>query len=746
MITEARLLTLTGPGGSGKTRLALAVAAEVVAEVEDYEDGAWLVELGPLSDPDLVARAAASVLGVREEPGRPLVETLCGHLEAKELLLILDNCEHLVEASASLAAALLGRCPKLRVLATSRETLRVPGEAVFAVPPLSLPDPRRPPDADGLSGYEAARLFAERARAAGRGFSLSEDSAMAVAQICHRLDGIPLAIELAAARTRALSVEQISERLKESFSVLSGGGRTATARHGTLRATMDWSHELLPEGERGVFGRLSVFAGGFTLEAAEAICAGEGIEEGAGVLEPLGSLVDKSLVLVTEQEREVRYRLLETVRQYAREKLEESGETNQVGGRHALFFLGLAEEAAPQLKGGRQAAWLGRLETEHDNLRAAMRFLLEEGEVESAARLAWALWLFWWYHGHHAEGRRFADEILARGGDLPQDLLAKTFWTRAMMSYGLESIERMKHLFEESAAHFRRAGDGFGRGIATSGVGVAALQQGDTERAMALFEEALKLVREAGDEWGISNVLANLGMACLGGGDHEGAGRHFEESLAISREIGDRLSGYLSLYNLALWWRARGDNERAAQLYAEGLTLAGEVGDEANAAYCLEGLAGLIAETGEPERAARLFGASEALLEAVGAPLYAQVPDRASMERAADALRSRLGDTAFEALWGEGRAMTLEQAVECALEPPPPEETASAPSYPSGLSAREVEVLKLLAQGMTNSQIAQELFISPRTVNGHLTSAYHKIGSHSRAEAARFASEHGLLL
>jgi serine/threonine-protein kinase PknK len=746
MITEARLLTLTGPGGSGKTRLALAVAAEVVAEVEDYEDGAWLVELGPLSDPDLVARAAASVLGVREEPGRPLVETLCGHLEAKELLLILDNCEHLVEASASLAAALLGRCPKLRVLATSRETLRVPGEAVFAVPPLSLPDPRRPPDADGLSGYEAARLFAERARAAGRGFSLSEDSAMAVAQICHRLDGIPLAIELAAARTRALSVEQISERLKESFSVLSGGGRTATARHGTLRATMDWSHELLPEGEKGVFGRLSVFAGGFTLEAAEAVCAGEGIEEGAGVLEPLGSLVDKSLVLVTEQEREVRYRLLETVRQYAREKLEESGETNQVGGRHALFFLGLAEEAAPQLKGGRQAAWLGRLETEHDNLRAAMRFLLEEGEVESAARLAWALWLFWWYHGHHAEGRRFADEILARGGDLPQDLLAKTFWTRAMMSYGLESIERMKHLFEESAAHFRRAGDGFGRGIATSGVGVAALQQGDTERAMALFEEALKLVREAGDEWGISNVLANLGMACLGGGDHEGAGRHFEESLAISREIGDRLSGYLSLYNLALWWRARGDNERAAQLYAEGLTLAGEVGDEANAAYCLEGLAGLIAETGEPERAARLFGASEALLEAVGAPLYAQVPDRASMERAADALRSRLGETDFEALWGEGRAMTLEQAVECALEPPPPEETASAPSYPSGLSAREVEVLKLLAQGMTNSQIAQELFISPRTVNGHLTSAYHKIGSHSRAEAARFASEHGLLL
>jgi predicted ATPase/DNA-binding CsgD family transcriptional regulator/Tfp pilus assembly protein PilF len=742
-LREARLLTLTGPGGSGKTRLALASAADLV---EDYEGGVWLVELAPLSDPELVAQAVASVLGVREEPGQPLAEALSGHLEAKEILLVLDNCEHLIEASASLAAALLARCPDLRVLATSRETLRVPGEVVFAVPPLSLPDPRRSPDIEGLSEYEAAHLFAERARAAGSGFSPTEANALAVAQICHRLDGIPLAIELAAARTRALSVEQISVRLKESFSLLSGGGRTAMARHGTLRATMDWSHDLLTEEEKAVFGRLSVFAGGFALEAAEAVCADEGIGE-AGVLEPLGSLVGKSLVVFEQRGGAARYRLLETVRQYASEKLEGSGEAGKVRSRHARYYLGLAEEAEPELKGARQVAWMERLEKEHYNLRAAMRFLLEEDEVEAAARLAWALWLFWWYHGHHAEGRRFAEEILARGGDLPPDLLGKTFWTRAMMSYGLESIERMERLFEESAAHFRLAGDRFGRGIATSGVGVAALQQGDMERALALFEEALKLLREVGNKWGISNVLANLGMACFGGGDPEGAGRHFEEALAISREIGDRLSGYVSLYNLALSSRARGDNERAARLYAEGLNLAEEIGDEANAAYCLEGLAVLIAESGEPERAVKLLGASEALLEAVGAPLYAQVPDRASIERTVEALRYRMGDTVFEASWGEGRAMSLERAVECALEAPPtPKEPASPSSpYPAGLSAREVEVLKLLAQGMTNARIAEELFLSPRTVNAHLRAVYHKIGTSTRAEAARFASEYNLL-
>jgi len=316
------------------------------------------------------------------------------------------------------------------------------------------------------------------------------------------------------------------------------------------------------------------------------------------------------------------------------------------------------------------------------------------------------------------------------------------------MSYGLESTERGMRLFEESAALFRETKDRFGLAIALSGVGVTAMQQGDMERATALFEEALKLYRKMGNKWGISNVLVHLGMAALGRGDHERAVRYFEEALAISREIGDRLSGYTSLYSLALSSRAGGDNERAAQLYIEGLGLAVEAGDKANAAYCLEGLAGLLAERGEPERAVRLFGASEALLEAVGAPIYAQIQDRALYEQAVEALRSRLDEEDFGAAWAKGRQMSPEEAVEYALKQattPQEEEQASSTSYPADLSAREVEVLRLVAKGMSNSEVARELFISSRTVSWHLNSVYRKLGLSSRAEATRFALEHSLI-
>src|SRR5215212_1423649 len=419
MITEARLLTLTGPGGSGKTRLALAVAAEVVAEVEDYEDGAWLVELGSLSDPELVLQAVASVLGAREAPGSPLLETLSDHLRSRSMLLVLDNCEHLVGACASLTEALLRSCPNLSILATSREALGVTGETLFAVPPLSLPDPRRLPAPEGLTRYESTGLFVERARAVKQDFALAEGNAMAVAQVCYRLDGIPLAIELAAARIRVLSVGQISSRLDDSFRLLTGGGRSALDHHRTLRTAMDWSHELLSEEEKALFGRLSVFAGGFVLEAAEAVCAGDGLE-GGEVLDLLASLVDKSLVLFEERARETRYRLLETVRQYAAEQLEESGAETEVRRRQADFFVGLAERAAPELKGHEQVAWLGCLETEHDNLRTAMRFLLDRGHTEAVSRLAWALWFFLRAHGHQGEWYRYTGEALEEGEPPPR--------------------------------------------------------------------------------------------------------------------------------------------------------------------------------------------------------------------------------------------------------------------------------------------------------------------------------------
>jgi len=362
LLTTTRLLTLTGSGGCGKTRLALQVAADLV---EEFANGVWLVELAALTDPALVPQAVASALGVREEPGRPLLATLSDYLKAKRLLLLLDNCEHLVAACAYLAEALLRACPHLRILATSREALNIAGETVWRVPSLSLPDLLHLPSVEHLTQYEAVRLFIERALISRPDFVLTSQGAPSVAQVCHRLDGIPLAIELAAARVKVLSVEQIAARLDNRFRLLTSGSRTALPRQKTLRAAIDWSYDLLSETERMVLRRLSVFAGGWTLEAAEAICVGEGIEWHE-VLDPLMQLVDKSLVMMEEQGGTVRYRLLETVRQYGRDKLPASGEADVVRGRHRDWYLALAERAEPELLGSNQAVWLERLETEHD--------------------------------------------------------------------------------------------------------------------------------------------------------------------------------------------------------------------------------------------------------------------------------------------------------------------------------------------------------------------------------------------
>jgi predicted ATPase len=591
LLQDSRLLTLTGPGGCGKTRLALVAASDLA---EGFEDGAWLVELASLADPALVQGAVASTLGVRDQPGSPATETLSGYLRTKELLLVLDNCEHLVEACAVLAEVLLRACPNLRILATSREAMGVAGETRLTVPPLSLPDPRRLPAVVDLVRYEAANLFVERAKAVKPEFALTERNAMCVAQICYRLDGIPLAIELAAARVRVLSVEQIAARLDDRFALLTGGGRTALARQRTLEAAMDWSYELLPGKERKLLRRLSVFAGGFTLEAAEAACSGppsDGEVEQGEVLDLISRLVDKSLVLVSERDGQARYRLLETVRQYGREKLERSGEAAGIRRRHAGFLLKLAEEAGLELKGPRQGEQLERLDTEHGNLRAALRWLLEEGEVDAAARFAWALWLFWFHRGHQEEGRRWVERVLEKCDALPTHLRAKVLYADGAMSWGLRESSDTIRLLEESRALFREAGDGHGEALALAATGVPTLQQGDTEGATMILEEGIELLREAGDKWETSFMLAHLEMIYLDRDESARAARHFEESLALAREVGHKFSGCVSLTNLARAAQARGDHERAAGLYAEGLALAVELSDKANAAYCLEGLA-----------------------------------------------------------------------------------------------------------------------------------------------------------
>jgi predicted ATPase/DNA-binding CsgD family transcriptional regulator len=743
LLNDHRLLTLTGPGGAGKTRLALEVAAGVV---EDFRDGAWVVELASLTDPDLVPGAVAMVLGVRETPGMPLVDSLCVHLRSRNSLLVLDNCEHLVQASADLASSLLYSCPNLRVLATSREALGVQGEVLFSVGPLSLPDPRRLPATETLAGNEAAGLFVERAQAVRRDFALTQENAASVARVCYRLDGIPLAIELAAARMKALSVGQISERLEGSFALLSTGARTQMPHHRTIRATMDWSYGLLEEQERALLRRLSVFAGGFTLEAAEAVGSGEGIPE-AEILDVLASLVGKSLVLVDEHGAGNRYRLLETVRQYGREKLEEAGEAKEAGGRHAEYFLRLAEEAEPELKGRDQVAWLDLLEQNHDNLRAAIRQFLDLGRSGDVARLCWSLWFFWRVHGQQGEGYRYTGEALDLEGELSTEERAKLLCARGIMSYGLESVEGTARLWKSSEDLFRQTGDNSGLALALGGLALMALARRDLDRSAAFFEEGLRRYRQAGNEWGVSSILSHRGLIALSRGDLEGAARDFEEGLEISRRTGDRLVRSIALHNLAWASQLRGNHEQAMSLYVEGLGVSAELGDGAGIAYCLEGIADLVPAEDQAEHKARLYGASEAILETVGAPLYVQMHDRELYSLTIGKLRSSLGETAFEAAFSEGRAMAPQQAMDLALAQQATsrgQRPASA-QYPANLSTREVEVLKLAAGGLTNAQIAQELYISPRTVNAHLGSVYNKIGSSTRAEAARFAAEHDLL-
>ena len=567
LLAANRLLTLTGPGGSGKTRLALATAADMSGR---FGEGVWLVELAPLSNPEDVGQTFASVLGVQEEPGRPLTETLADEVRSQEMLLVLDNCEHLVEAAASLASVLLGRCPNLRVLATSREALGVTGETLFAVSPLSLPDPHLLPAADALADYEAARLFVERARAIRPGFKITDRIAVAIAQICYRLDGMPLAIELAAARAKVLSVEQISGRLEKALGLLSSGGRTEMAHHRTLRATMDWSHELLPEEERVLLRRLSVFAGGFTLNGAEAVCAGEvlALEE---VLEFLSQLVDKSLVMVEEREGEVRYRLLETVRQYGMEKLEGSGEAEMVLERHARYFLALAEEAESELMGTHQEAWLGRLEAEHDNLRAVLARALENGEADLGLRVAGVLGGFWLVRGRLSEGRRWLEAALQGGVVAPE--LART---RALLLVGLIAREQGDHersveLIEEALALARKLGDKATAASALLNLGWAALLRDELRMAGVLTQESLTLQREMNNQGGVARALTVLGLLASARGDHKRAMALHEEGLGLSREAREAGGIVVSLMQGAIASLGRGDHRRAGELCEEGL-------------------------------------------------------------------------------------------------------------------------------------------------------------------------------
>jgi predicted ATPase/DNA-binding SARP family transcriptional activator len=643
-LVSHRLLTLTGTGGCGKTRLSLEVAAGLV---EEFEDHIWVVGLVALSEPSLVPQSVASTLGLREQPERALTEMIIDFLHPRRALLVLDNCEHLIHACATLVQTLLATCPRLHILATSRESLGLPGETIWPVPSLSFPDPQHLPPLESLKQYDAIHLFVDRTADVLPSFVLTSQNAPVVAQICQRLDGIPLAIELAAARMRVLSVEQLAARLDSSFHLLTGGSRIALPRQQTLRATIDWSYDLLSEHERALFHRLSVFAGGSTLEAAEAICAGAKLEQHA-VLELLSSLINKSMVVVVEQGDEARYRLLETTRQYAWEKLTASGEVESIRLNHAHFFLRLAEMAEPKLKSAVRRLWLERLEREYDNLRTALTWLREHGEMERGLQLAAALTWFWYFRGYISEARQWLEGTLAlreASGRTPgrakalfaagcmawvQGEYAKAYahldesvaiWRevkdRQDLAYSLTLLgvvtelqgdhTAARVLQEESLAVFREVGDTWGLALALDWLGYTMRVQRDHARARSLFEESRALFREVGDKWGLSHTLHGLGAVVYRQGNDAQACSLLEEALALRREVGDRWQLAQSLDTLGVVVQHQGDYGRACVLFEESLGLYREVGDMLGVIFSLRYLGEIAQYQGDYERATTLF-------------------------------------------------------------------------------------------------------------------------------------------
>jgi predicted ATPase/serine/threonine protein kinase/DNA-binding CsgD family transcriptional regulator len=822
---EVRLVTLTGTGGVGKTCLGLQVATDLL---DDFGDGVYFIQLAPVSDPMVAKASIARTLGVKETGERPLFDLLQAYLQDKSLLLLLDNFEQVVLAAPELSN-LLVNCPHLKMLVTSRAVLHIRGEHELPVPPLALPDLTHPPESETLSQYAAVALFLERARAARPDFKMTTANIRAIAEICVRLDGLPLAIELAAARIKLLPPQAFLARLEHRLEVLTSGARDAPARQQTLRNTIAWSYDLLNPEEQQLFRRLSVFVGGCTLEAVESMFSifHEGTVQ---VLDDVASLIDKSLLQQTEQEgMEPRLLMLETIREYGLETLAANEEIESARQAHALCYVKLVEEAEIEMGGPQQAAWLERLEQEHDNLRAALHWLLEHSEnkqcIEMALRLGGALRNFWRVHGYISEGRNFLERALAASKGIEASVQAKALIAAANLAFIQSDYDRTEILSKESLALYRELGDQPGialsvyllgnvswtRGntaIARSLLaealalakaiddeeraawslfvqGLLESSQGEYARAQTLFEESLAIHRKLQNKRGIAHTLSQLaqvlfvsqgdqarvlslldeclevsreigfkegiaasfwisGQVALGQGELVRARSLAEESVVLYKEMGHRHGTAESLPALGKVLAAEGDYAAAHKLYEEGLLISGELGEKWLIAACLVGLGEVVAAQRQLAWAAQLWGAAEALRDTIGVPII--LVERADYERSVSAARVHLGERAFAAAWAQGRSMTLEQALAARGQKPARTSTTTVtpPTYPDGLSAREVDVLCLVAKGLTDAQVAEELVLSPRTVHAHLSSIYSKLGITSRSAATRYAIEHQL--
>ena len=685
---DVRLITLTGPGGVGKSRLAVQAAGRLGP---GFADGVRFVDLASVTAAELVPAAIAAGLGLNTSGGRLLTDVV-SYLRGKRLLLLLDNFEQVTEA-APVVAELLAAAPGLVTLVTSRTVLRVSGEYELCVPPLAVPPARDAGNLDELDEYASVRLFMARAGAAAPGFELTGRNAKAIAEICRRLDGLPLAIELAAARIRLLPPAALLARLDDRMSVLTAGPRDLPERQRTLRNTLDWSFGLLSAGEKALFARLGVFAGTFGLPAAEAVCGDADPAEHPGrTMDTLSSLVDSSLVRPEPHEDEPRFSLLETIRAYALNRLRASGDWQDVHDRHAAYFLSLADPADAELHGAGQLAWLNRLEIRRGNLDAALSWLTDTDQLGAALHLIWTTWRFWWLHGHAGELGRHVDEVLAKSANLPPRQRALALSAAGFVQFAGGDQARARRLLKQSLPLYRQAGDRLGMGLTAAALGHLLATKREAPLAIDLLEQTLIQLREmAGEEltapervqYQLDLALASnfLGQIKLDQEDHQRAGELFTDGLTAARSAADRFTILVSLYDLALSRQARGDLSSAADLLRQGLSLAAEAGDEPGLAYYLEALAAVAVRQDQPERAASLLAAAGALLEAKGSGwLHAYVPRVPHDDSVLTALRARTTDAAFQQAWAHGRSLTSTSAVRYALEETPGQPRPPSPS------------------------------------------------------------------
>jgi predicted ATPase/DNA-binding CsgD family transcriptional regulator len=793
LLSTARLATLSGAGGCGKTRLAIQIANMVS---DTFADGVWLVDLAPLREPVLVPQLVVQTLGLRPAPTQPLIESLLNFVRPKRLLLILDNCEHLIAACAQLAQQLLSQASELRMLATSREALALAGETIYQVHGLAWPSFAAETARNWLSSrdpqdvlqYDAVRLFVERARAISPNFTITSENASAIVEICRRLDGIPLALELASARVNVLTVQEIAARLNDRFALLTSGQRSGLEpRHQTLRAAIDWSSTLLTAEEQTLLRRLAVFAAGFTLDTAEAVCSGEGIAE-ARMLDVLSSLVAKSLVVAeTTSRAQARYRLLETIREYALEKLDAAGEAAPLRDRHLDLFLARAEEAAPKLFDQYQQLWLNWLEGEHDNLRAALAWALESGRIEAGLRIATALIRFWEIRGYVQEGLAWFEGLLAQADEGISVVVRASAFTFAAFfadflghasvtkSYGREAVALAEAAGDAGkpilafalgglVASARAAGDYhtaftiaersvqlfrdsswplFHLGMSLAVQGGLAIELGYYDTARSALDESLTLAREAGDAFRIAYILNFFGDLARCEQNYAEAQTAYEQSVALLRELGATRDLAAPLHNLGHTCLHLGDVERAHALFTESMAASQDQQNSSGMAECLIGFAALAVVRELPAAGARLLAAAVAIGAQRAKSSWAAT--RMEYEQYLALARARLTEVEFQAELVAGQALSLEQAIGYAQNLPLISgATPASREKPDGLTEREREVAALIARGHSNGEIASELVLSKRTVEKHIANILSKLGLTSRAQIVRWAIDRGL--